>query len=170
VTQELDLHIKNNYTVEVQRVADLNAVSVNYPANILYGVDELDCYYVINDGKIKFVVDDEVIRQIESLVWSLRPLIVLDVLIKNATIYIDNSLILYYNKDGEELQGDARGIINSLDPPSSEKEDLSKETYLLRVLVDFFEGDCKISEEDIENYGVTEGYKNMLLLLKDGGM
>lgn len=170
MTQELDLHIKNNYTVEIQRISDVNGVAVNYPANILYGVDELDCAYVIENGVVQFIVDDKVNKEIKSPIWSLRPLIILDVLIKNAIIFIDNTLILYYNKDGEELLGDARGVFNSLDAPSLEKSDLDKELFLLKVLVDLFEGDCKISEEDIENNGVTEGYKNMLFLLKDGGM
>lgn len=166
----VNLHKNHNYVVNIKKNKSENSINVEYPENILAETKATVCKYLIEDSKIKFFINDKNSLEMESPNYSLRPIIILDILLKNAFLNVDNSLILYYNSSGKEMAGKKRGTPTLLSPPTKSKEDLKKEKILMKIMLDLLDGEKTISEEEIEKNGVADGYKNILLLLNDGGM
>lgn len=166
-----ELHETNGYFVPITRIEDANAISIEFPPDIISKVPtpSITIMYEIGDGVVqKYNGSDMLSRPTKIKVpsYASRCLIIADIIFNCMEIGVSSVLITNFKANGDKLD-DEYDTFDLLDGPEL-PEDISKEKSLKNILQAMINGQTECHSlsvaEDIE-----EGYELLLEVFRMGG-
>ena len=158
----LDLHIKHDYIIKIQ-VSDNKQVRVRIPNNFDLSLPENMINYRFNPNSIE-IVRNGTDSSIPCPNYSVRPIIIADILVEIDRYEISPDLIVFY-KDKERAKPE-NGLMDLISVFDKEDTALSeKETAMTYVIAKILTGDLDIQEYTTK-MDIEEGVSSLFRLLE----
>ena len=160
--EALELHIKNDYFIKVECV-DKNEINVRIPKNLDLELPASITNYKLTNDKIKIVRNGREYF-VECPVYSIRPLLIADILVDVDRYAISSDLIVFYKENNRvEPENGLMDFVSVFD--DSDTQIKSKEEAMTYVIAQILTG-----ELDVQDYAtqmdIEEGVKSLFRLLE----
>ena len=171
MTELLDLHISNLYYIKAQKLAELNAVQLTYPASVIYNdkvEEDIYIYHSVTDYMIvyKDSVNNEPLCQLKAPNYIHRILLLEDVFLKCLLKNLDTELMVCIDEKDERVKGE-QPLLKLMSEPLTEEEK-EKEKNLSALFYEL------VLEQDglekAEKFNIVDGYRIVSNILNNRGI